>query len=924
MKKIIISFLTLCLGGILSITTVSAARGADAAIRLETNTFAIEIEAKGTVSSLIDKQTGKNWLRPKFEQRFCVLYAVKEGPALGPRSIEQNGDLLKVTFVNGAVATLKWEKYPKYLTLEVVSVETPDHDVFYKLEFGRAFTAIKYEADDTFAVSSFIMNINTNLAEISGLSNRLGGVCFSEIGYKGAKIAIMGTPIDELRDALKTVFEDLLARSEKDPAVKESLPVLSRTGGPYAMDQAKSHGNYIVNPTPIVADDTDKWADHLKQFGVDQINFHQGGPFMQADFAFNEKAYPNGVSDFRKMTDAFRQKGIICGLHTYATCVPMMGSKYVQPVPHKDFSVIESFTLAEDMTADATSLRIAESVDHISIITGYMIWNSLVLRIDDELIKYTNIVKDGKNQFVECKRGMYGTTKAAHSKGTAVRHIGILFNNYFAPHPGSELYFQIARDTAKAYDEGGFQIIYLDALDGNRRTIKNKDLVWYYDALFVREILRNIKTESPLLEYSTMHASLWGARSRMGAWDTPCRGFIQFLDTHIAENNKSANRRFLPGQLGWMELCPSAALITLPNFQRRYFYPEEIEYMGTKALAWDQGMSYCDILLQRVKPGAIAASKTMKQLDDLRRQNYFSDSVRKQLREPRKHFSLQKRGNDWFFRQAEYPANKLIGAKNEVEVVNHYVRQRPTLRIENLHAVAPYNSEQGFELIAFDETKTPQKQTTVKFEDDNLLDLRKTLGMGMWIYGEAKGQVVNVCVQSPHYLFSGIAEHFVKIDFTGWKYIAWAEAETGMYPDVSWPIQTDAHGYIRFRNHVRYDKIYRVDVMVNGDPSGLKFRSLKALPVAKSTLTNPKVTLGGSTLSFSGSIPNGCWMLYTGGNKVPVFNRSGEILSEMTVSGTMPVFKQGENNVTVESTSAEGFAAPRTLWTWGFLGEKIK
>ena len=519
---------------------------------------------------------------------------------------------------------------------------------------------------------------------------------------------------------------------------------------------------------------------------------------------------------------------------------------------------------------------------------------------------------------------MYGTTKAAHTKGTAVRHIGILFNNYFAPQPGSELYFQIARDTAKAYDEGGFQIIYLDALDGNRRTVKNKDLVWYYDAIFVREILRNIKTDAPLLEYSTMHSSLWGARSRMGAWDTPCRGFIQFLNMHIAENNKSANKRFLPGQLGWMELCPSAARITLPNFQRRYFYPEEIEYMGTKALAWNQGMSYRDISLQRVKPGAIAASKTMKTLDDLRRQKYFKESTLKVLREPRKFFSLQNDDGKWFFRQAQYPAEKFIGSKNIAVVDNEFAAQKPTLRIENLYAVDPYNSEQGIELIAFDETKVPQKQTTVKFEDDNLLDLRKTLGMGMWIYGDAKGQVVNVCVQSPHYLFSGIAEHFFKIDFTGWKYIVWAEAETGMYPDVSWPIQIDAHAYTRFSNHVRYDKISRVDVMVNGDPTGLKFRSLKALPVAKSTLTNPKVTLGGSTLSFSGSIPNGCWMQYTGGDKVPVFNFRGEILSEMTVSGTMPEFKQGENNVTIESTSAEGFDAPRSFWTWGFLGDKVE
>ncbi len=917
MKKTFVLFLTFFFGGLMSL-----AFAAGDTIRLETSGLALQLDAKGVVTSLIDKQTGKNWLQPKHDHIFCLLTMKKNTGTVIPKAVVRQGDLLKVTFQNDALATLKFENKGKYMTLEVVSVETPENVGFYKLQFGRVAANIDYLADAPFAVSSMILNINTNIAEMPGLSTQLGGICYSDIGYKGAKFAILGLPTDQLRDAMKTVANDLWAQAEKDPAVKESFPVLSKTGGPFAMDQAKSHGNYIIASSPITVEESTVWAEHLKPFGVDQIDFHQGGPFKQADFTFNQKAYPNGVSDFRKMTDAFRQKGIICGLHTYATCVPKSGSKHVQPVPHKDLAVIESFTLAEDLTTDATSLRVAESIDHMSIITGYVIWNSLDLRIDDELITYTKIVKDGKNMFTECKRGMYGTTKTAHAKGAVVRHMGNLFNSYFAPHPGTELYFQIARDTAKAYDEGGFQMIYLDALDGNSRTVPDKELVWYYDAIFVREILRNIKTDSPLLEYSTMHTSLWGGRSRMGAWDSPSRGFVQFLDLHFASNYMSATRRFLPGQMGWMGLCPSSTIITLPNFQRRYFYPEEIEYMGTKALAWDHGMSYLDIAMKQVQPGAIEASKTMKTLDDLRRQKYFKEPTLKVLREPGKFFSLQNDKGKWFFRQAEYPAVKFAGAKHEAVVNNKFAAQKPTLRLENLHAVAPYDSDKGLELVAFDAAKAPKKQTTVTFDDDNLLDLRKTPCMGMWICGDAQGQIVNVCVQCPHYLFGGIVEHFVKIDFTGWKYIAWAEAETGMYPNISWPINTNL--YARYRSSLRYDKICRVDVMIHGNPTGLKFRSLKALPVEKSTLSNPKVSLNGTTLSFTGSMPNGSWMQYTGGDKAPVFSASGRKLSEMTVSGTMPEFKQGENRVTLESTSVEGFAAPRSFWTWGLLGNQVE
>ena len=72
--------------------------------------------------------------------------------------------------------------------------------------------------------------------------------------------------------------------------------------------------------------------------------------------------------------------------------------------------------------------------------------------IDNEIIRYSL----GKDGFVNCKRGQCGTIAATHKKGTNVRVIGGYFN-YIAPKIGSELYYEIARRTAAAYNEGGFR-----------------------------------------------------------------------------------------------------------------------------------------------------------------------------------------------------------------------------------------------------------------------------------------------------------------------------------------------------------------------------------------------------------------------------------------------------------------------------------
>ena len=63
-----------------------------------------------------------------------------------------------------------------------------------------------------------------------------------------------------------------------------------------------------------------------------------------------------------------------------------------------------------------------------------------------------------------------------------------------------------------------------------------------------------------------------------------------------------------------------------------------------------------------------------------------------------------------------------------------------------------------------------------KFEPG--LDINKNQALGVWIKGDGNGELLNLRIESPKHLSNGArGDHFIKIDFTGWKYFELVEIE---------------------------------------------------------------------------------------------------------------------------------------------------
>ncbi|MCL2305014.1 MAG: hypothetical protein FWC43_06680 [Planctomycetaceae bacterium] len=876
----------------------------------ETDHFQLVLSENAVAEHFLDRRSGTDHIGTKTP--FCILKLEKGGwdfPANHvernvehrvEHSVKHNGDLLTFSFSETPMTVkLRVTAEKSFLTFDVVEVAGGE---FYSLQFAK----IPLNIDDTksdFAATAMSRKINTKTLDFPGRSRLLGGQCYRVIGYEGAGVMLLGLPEAKLRDAMKAVV---------DSYPPGEMPV-SKAGGPYAMDNPKNRGSYIITSEPITEDQVEEWVDHLSKFGVDQVDFHQGTPFRQGDFHFNATAYPNGIADFRKTSEAFKKHGMVTGLHTYAEFLSP-ASRFVTPVPSKDLDVMRTFTLAEDLDGESKAIHVEESTADVSEITGFFVRNSKVVRIDDELILINRPQKEAPFGFAECTRGAYGTKVSAHAKGTPVDHLTQFFF-LFAPKPESELFLEVARETAKTYNEGGFGMIYLDALDGTWSLVENKELTWYYDALFVNEILKHVGTP-PLLEYSTFSPNLWYGRSRMGAWDSAHRGYQTFFDKHIATNLSSADRLYLPGQMGWLAICPSRG-DNLDNFQYDTLFSEDVEYLGAKSMGHDYGLSYLDIQKSIATPATWRNGEILKNYDTLRKERYFSPETINRLQEPGKHFHLAKTGDDaWRLKEANYGHAVLTAEKTGFVYDNPFEKQVPMLiRIENRHQTL--DDDAGIELIPMEETQVVDKLVSQKFEKP--IDLSGHLGFGVWVFGDGGGQQINIRFDSPHHLVSGHTDHFIDVDFEGWRYFSLAKAENGTRPDVKWPISCD-NIYSEFRERVHYNSISEVHLMIVGDSKNLRFRTVKALPIREDRLIDPTLEINGQTVTFTGTIKNGHFMEYVPGNRAVVYDSLGHEISEMAPSVRQIEIPCGKSTVRFSTKTESGKPAAVRI-TLGTIGE---
>ncbi len=925
----------------------SAASGADAdAVLLNAGTYQLRLGADGTPAALVSPASG-NVLDPASRAPF--LSARIGGTDTPATAVSGDGGRITARFgADGPEAVVDAVPFGGGLVFTVLSADAR----IEALTFLNLATTLSGTLEDPFVVALLARNLQTKVEGIPGPMKTLKAECFSRFGIAGASAALVGGPPDRLRGTLKDALADAKDLPQPPPGV---TPV----GGPWALDAEVARGSYLFDFGALTEETADEWIELAKTLGLTQIDFHTGTSMRFGDLLPNPKLFPRGRDSVRAALDKLHAAGIAAGLHTYAFFMAK-DTPWVTPVPDPRLGSFRAFTLAADVSATADTIPVAESTADVSLITDFFVRNSVTLRIGEELVTFTGVTKEAPFAFTGCTRGALGTKAAAHAAGEQAHHLKECFG-LFAPDADSTLLAEVAAATADTYNECGFDMIYLDALDGED-ILGGRENGWHYGALFAHEIAKRLQKPA-LFEMSTFHHHLWCIRARMGAWDHPARSYKRFIDVHVAANRGGAGS-FLPMTLGWW-----AVKTWQDDPQVEPTLPDDIEYLMCKALGNDMGIALMGIDPKTIKttPAFQVLAPIFRDYEALRLARRVPDTVRARLREPGAEFTLQGgSGGDFRFLPVHRARHKVGTTPEDTAwtVANPHAAQPARIRIQPLHGAAAGDAAETQVLESFADlsvfkTETAAPEVTVRVEPagettadgapavritaangmaapekawakvgrrfDPVLNIKDKFAIGLWVHGDGSGALLNVQFRSPeHTVHNGTGDHYVRLDFNGWRRFTLVEPEGGAVQDHPWPYS--ANYYYVYREEVDHAQVASFSVWLTGLPAGREV-SVMLSPVtvsktAKQTLRNPAVTLGGATVTFPVELETGMWLECLAPDDCKVYGPEGGVLRSITPQGALPALAPGENPV--RFTADTGDTPARALVTLSTVGNPLE
>ena len=173
------------------------------------------------------------------------------------------------------------------------------------------------------------------------------------------------------------------------------------------------------------------------------------------------------------------------------------------------------------------------------------------------------------------------------------------------------------------------------------------------------------------------------------------------------------------------------------------------------------------------------------------------------------------------------------------------------------------------------------------------VDMTRRRGLGLWVTGDSSGALLLVKL--------GRRDYVVPIDFSGRRYV---EIPNG---EVSWA--SGAWGWRMETKSTDYAKVRRVQIGFGQLPAGgkaeVRVEQLTALGEIPVPLQNPVIHLGAGQLRVLGTVANGDFLQYAGGDKAIVYDENWRRRTELSVEKVNYVMPSGGASVSVTCDPVE-------------------
>jgi hypothetical protein len=186
------------------------------------------------------------------------------------------------------------------------------------------------------------------------------------------------------------------------------------------------------------------------------------------------------------------------------------------------------------------------------------------------------------------------------------------------------------------------------------------------------------------------------------------------------------------------------------------------------------------------------------------------------------------------------------------------------------------------------------------------LDLSKNRGIGFWVYGDGKGEILNIQLRQADWM----CDHYVVIDFIGWRYQEIPEPEGDRI--FEYYKYTRDYCFLAARDF-NYSLVNSVALRLMKLPPKedvtLYLSEIKALREEDLPLVEPTITVEGKTVRFPAELrPDQCLIFKSEEGLCKLYSNNGFPLRNVKVEGEIPTLRIGGNRIIYNCHNAQGFS----------------
>ena len=920
----------------------------------------VGLNAAGRVQSLYDVAHAQKCLAPGHDVWLLRLVVQGKTPRLTKLSYDETSEQLRLVYGDsGIAAVVKVRVKPTHVTFELASVERAAPTMIrwgaFPNTIGKTVGAtVGVARDERFALGIQALNIQT----VAGAGRRgYGSLLYAyakerDGGVAGSKIALFGCAPDK---ALATIGQIEVAEGLPHPMLDGLWNKVSPT----------AHLPYLI--VAFGESDMDAVLDIAQRGGFKYV--YHPGPFKTwGHFRLKPGQFPDGDESLRRCCEKAAKLGIRLGIHTLTSFITT-NDPYVTPTPDPRLARIGSSTLSAAVHEKASEIPIADPKPFST--RQRRGWAQAVAIIGREIVLYQAVSQDEPRRLLACQRGAFDTKASAHESGADVGRLAT--HSYRTLFPGIDngMMDEMTRRLVELVNFTGLRMLSFDGLEG----------LWSYGhgpwagARFVKRCFDGWQPEvvsgaSCLLHYN------WHIHTRMN-WGELTQSAKIDIDEYRSKRCQYYDENLLPKGMGWWR-------VGLCTHDWEATRMEDVEYLLAKAAGHNatHAMQTHPPNLRKHGYGE-ACLALVRAWAEAREQGAFSEVQRQRLREKGRDFHLDRVGEgQWTLTEVKYSpfhwmcpgtgrskphdaSSHVLSFTTESEehlgttcrFANPWAEQPLQFELralgsfdyehaenidltpasadafkweQDLHEDAPrlkvadaeVRGLKGYEISTkYDGKDKPSWVTRVIAELPKHINLRGHRGLGLWVRGDGKGELLFVELVARNCK----RQYYVPVDFTGERYFEFPLGETclGRYYAYDWNHWSGFASWWVTMKGFDYGHVDRVTMGFNAIPPGTEARcaiaGIKALRELGASLANPSVKLNGRSMRFDATLAPGSYLIYGRGDAAEVRDANYVLVGQAPVTGGGIDVQPGENVVQVSYEGAKG-PAPWSRWEFKCYG----